>query len=171
MMRLETLMWLFPMAFMIHDFEEIIFFPSWLTKNIDNIRAKYPRIAKMVQSRLGNLSSASFALAVFEEFIVLVVLTFVCVEYDFYSFYATLVAAYLFHVLVHVIQSIALQRYIPAVGSAVLTAIYCVYTLYVLDSIGYLNWQYIWRALPIVIIAMVLNLFFAHWVSAKYGVL
>ena len=35
-MRMESIMWLFPIFFMIHDFEEIIFAKSWLEKNNDH---------------------------------------------------------------------------------------------------------------------------------------
>lgn len=169
-MHIESLMWLLPIAFIFHDFEEIIFLPLWLKKNKNYIIDKYPRIGKKIFPKFENISSASFAIAVFEEFIVLSGLTFLCVEYKYYSFFATLTIIYLIHVIGHVIQSLALKKYIPAVGTAILTGIYNVYALYILNLFGYLNWDFIWIAVPPIFLIMVLNLFFAHWLSNKCGI-
>ncbi|MBP2650993.1 MAG: hypothetical protein H6Q74_1818 [Firmicutes bacterium] len=166
-MHIESLMWLFPIAFMFHDFEEIIFLPAWIKNNATYLTSKYPRIGKKLVLNYKNKSSSAFALAVFEEFIILVILTLICVELKYYSFFAALALAYLTHVIVHVIQFIALKKYIPAVGSAVLTGIYNIYSLYTLDYLGFLNWEYIGILTPPVIIVMGLNLFFALWLADK----
>jgi len=170
MIHIDSLMWLLPITFMFHDFEEIIFLPLWLKKNKDYIINKYPRIGKRIFSRFERISSASFAIAVFEEFIILSGLTFLCVEYNYYSFFTVLTIVYLIHVIGHVVQSLALKKYIPAVGTAILTGIYNVYTIYILNVLDYLNWKFILVTVPPVFLIMVINIFFAHWLSDKCAV-
>lgn len=167
-MHIESLMWLFPISFMIHDFEEIIFFSLWLKKNRENIYEKFPLMANRFLPKIESLSTASFALAVFEEFVLLSVLTFICVEYSWYSFFAALTIGYLFHVIVHIVQFIALGKYIPAVGTGVVTGILNIYILYHLDSLGLLNWQIIWWLSPVVIFVIGVNIFFCHYLAQEF---
>ncbi|MBP2653457.1 MAG: hypothetical protein H6Q73_1026 [Firmicutes bacterium] len=170
-MSIESLMWLFPIVFMVHEFEEIIFLPLWIKDNASYITNKYPILSKKIGTKLMNISTESFALAVLEEFLILSILTYLCVEYKYYSFFAVLIVTYFFHVLVHIVQSIALKKYIPAVGSGVITGIYNIYSLYTLNFLGYLDWEYIGEMTLPVIIVMVLNLVFIHWLTDKFRVL
>jgi hypothetical protein len=45
-MKPEIIIWLFPIIFMIHEFEEIIFMRWWLGKNKESILTKYPKLGK-----------------------------------------------------------------------------------------------------------------------------
>lgn len=38
-----TPIWLFPIAFMLHDFEEIIWFEPWFQENYSKIKYRIPR--------------------------------------------------------------------------------------------------------------------------------
>jgi hypothetical protein len=40
-MNIQTLMMMFPVVFMFHDFEELCFLESWIRKNADSIRNKF----------------------------------------------------------------------------------------------------------------------------------
>jgi len=51
----STIIWLLPIVFMIHDFEEIIFFKSWMNKNKDYLIEKFPKISKHFLPRFVNL--------------------------------------------------------------------------------------------------------------------
>jgi hypothetical protein len=161
-------MWLLPINFMVHDFEEIIFINSWIKKNKAYIYEKFPQVAKRFFPKIENLSTASFSLAVLEEFILLSVLTLICVEYSQYSFFAVITIGYLFHVIVHLVQLIALQRYIPGAGTGIITGVFSVYTLYYLNCLGLLNWIYIWWLSPIVIFIIVVNLYFCHYLARRF---
>jgi len=56
----STLVWLLPIVFMIHDFEEIIFFKPWIHKNRDYLAKKYPKIASLFLRHLGRLSTSAY---------------------------------------------------------------------------------------------------------------
>jgi hypothetical protein len=40
--KLETLMWLLPIVFMFHDFEEIIMFKPWMNANYAALEKRLP---------------------------------------------------------------------------------------------------------------------------------
>jgi hypothetical protein len=57
---------LFPLIFMFHDFEEIIFMKSWLVKNSDYLQNRFPVFSKQIL-KLNGISTSAFALGVAEE--------------------------------------------------------------------------------------------------------
>lgn len=42
-----SVIWLLPIVFMIHDFEEIIFMEWWIKKEMITLEKKYPQILKV----------------------------------------------------------------------------------------------------------------------------
>ncbi|RYM02943.1 HXXEE domain-containing protein [Sporolactobacillus sp. THM7-7] len=54
--KIHVLIWLFPILFMFHDFEEIIFMKSWLIKNKYYLSQRFPRFTKKMLSHLEHLS-------------------------------------------------------------------------------------------------------------------
>jgi hypothetical protein len=81
----------FPIVFMIHEFEEIIFMRGWVDKNKEHILYKYPKLGKQVLGQFGALSTESFCLIVAEEFLIvsfIVVYSVFTGIYDFYTGYS-----------------------------------------------------------------------------------
>ena len=134
MNKYTTLIWLLPIVFMIHDFEEIIFFKSWIPKNSDYLTTKFPKISKRFLLRFGNLSTPAFALAVAEEFILLSLITLCSVLLDNYSVWLAAFMGFFVHLLAHLVQWIVLKRYIPAICTTFLALFYCSYSLYEIIS-------------------------------------
>jgi hypothetical protein len=161
-------MWLFPVFFMLHEFEEIIFLPGWLKQNIDEMAGKYPRPLGRLRPHFEAMSSAGFALAVAEEFIILSVLTFISVEYAFHSLFAALLLAYLLHVIIHCIQSLAIRRYVPAVATGILSGFYAVYALHRLNVFSSPDLVFIITITPAILALMTANLLIMHRVMARF---
>ena len=57
---------LLPVAFSLHDFEEILFQHSWVLKNQNRIVKKFP-FAKNILEHLAKLDTKKFAVIAFEE--------------------------------------------------------------------------------------------------------
>jgi hypothetical protein len=167
-MKTETLMWLFPAVFMLHEFEEIIFIKPWVMKNGAFLRARFPRAASRVLPRLEGLSTSSFALAVAEEFTVLSVATFISVEYGLYSFFTGVVIAYAVHLAMHLVQFLFVGRYIPAVVTSILTGVYCAYAVYFLfnSRLARPGGAVLWAAVSLAFIAI--NLAFCHYIASLF---
>jgi len=75
-----TLIWLFPISFLIHDFEEIIFVDSWFKKYYAKFLPRVPNRMKSTFQDLARTTSARFSIPVFFQFIMYVVASFIAVE-------------------------------------------------------------------------------------------
>jgi len=133
-MKTETIMWLFPIVFMIHDFEELIMFKPWVKKNAPFMKKKFPRLAARMLPHMEGLSTSSFAFAVLGMFLIVSTVTFVSVQWDLYVLWAGAVIGYFVHLLAHIAQFVAVRRYVPVVITSVVTAPYCLWALVEVDA-------------------------------------
>jgi hypothetical protein len=133
-MKTETVMWLFPVIFMIHDFEEVIMFKPWVTKNAGFIKKRFPRLAARMLPHMEDLSTSSFALGVAGMFLMVSAVTLISVELDLYCLWAAAVIGYFIHLIVHVGQFLVVRRYVPVVITSIITAPYCVWALSVVNG-------------------------------------
>lgn len=124
-------MWLFLAAFMIHDFEEIIFVESWMKRNYERISSIVPKFYRSQLKGMSDITSAQFAVAVFIEFILFVPITYVAVERQSYVLFVGFNALLLVHVFTHVAQSLFVRSYTPGVVTAVIVILpYSLYLFY-----------------------------------------
>lgn len=68
--HIVLLICLFPVVFMLHDFEEIIMQQRWMERNADELSRRFPVLRKQIM-QLRELSTTGFAIAVAEEFIII----------------------------------------------------------------------------------------------------
>ncbi len=128
--KIETLLWLLPVVFMIHEFEEIIMMKPWLNKNWEKLENKFPKKVVEKMDVYRQLSVSAFSLVVAEEFILLAVFTFIAVEFEFYDFWAGLVIGFLIHLLVHVVQFLVFRKYVPFILTSIPAGIFCFIALH-----------------------------------------
>jgi hypothetical protein len=118
---------LLPAVFMLHDFEEIICFRSWIAKNETYLKVKFPKLFHRM-SPVFNLSATAFAIAVAEEFILLNIITFGSLYFNSYYLWMAAFMAFSIHLIIHFIQWMTLRRYIPAIVTTLLCLPYCACT-------------------------------------------
>jgi hypothetical protein len=128
-MKTEMLMWLFPVVFMIHEFEEILFVRWWFDRNREKLPRRFPRLSKRILPRLESISTATFAFVVAEEFILVSLVTFGAYWFSNYSLFIGMVIAYGIHLAVHILQFIIYRGYIPSVVTSAVTGVYTVYVV------------------------------------------
>ena len=164
----STIIWLLPIVFMIHDFEEIIFFKQWINKNKDYLTEKFPKISKRFLPRFNSLSTSAFAVAVAEEFVLLSLITLGSVLIGNYVIWLAAFMGFFVHLLMHLGQWIILKRYIPAIGTTFFALIYCTYTLYVIiaNNIFRISEIVLWTIIGLVL--LVSNLIFAHKLAEMF---
>jgi hypothetical protein len=169
--KIETLMWLLPIVFMFHDFEEIIMFKPWLGTNRAKLEKRFPNWAARVLSGHDKISTSSFALAVAEEFLILSVLTLIAVEFELYSFWAGMMLGFFIHLLAHVGQFVIYRGYVPVILTSLPSAIYCLVALHDLNFHQPLDWNQValWTLACTVIIST--NLVLALGMAVKFEVL
>lgn len=123
----HTLIWLFPFAFMFHDFEEIILFEPWLRKNAGTLKSRIQnRVPAFVIQQIETIlakSTAEFAFPVTLIFGLTGIASFLAVEYASYDFLLLASGAFFLHGFMHLGQAIVLRRYVPAIISSALIVI------------------------------------------------
>jgi hypothetical protein len=167
-MKTETIMWLFPIIFMIHDFEEVVMFKPWVTKNAGFIKERFPRLAARMLPHMEGLSTSSFALGVAGMFLIVSAVTLISVELDLYCLWAAAVIGCFIHLVIHVAQFLVVRRYVPVVITSLVTAPYCIWALVVvngrhpLPAVSTLVWSV---AAFVVIVGAVV---FMHGLAARF---
>ncbi|MGM9843245.1 MAG: HXXEE domain-containing protein [Muribaculaceae bacterium] len=153
-----------PLAFILHDGEEVLMFRHWMTAHKDSMTEKFPKL-KPIITHLSSLTTAAFAIAALEELIILAIATYyvvICGDYSLYL-WSALFIAFSFHLLIHICQAIVVRGYVPGLITSLLLIPYAFLVLY-----------FIWHSMDPVIIALcgaagiafiAANLAFAHWIG------
>ncbi len=129
-MPTDTLIWLFLIIFMLHDFEEIIMMAPWLRKNAAELTQRFPRFAPRMLALTGGLSTPAFALAVMVLFAAIAALTVVVVELRLYALWSGMVLVFSIHFVMHILQWAIMRRYVPVIVTSLLSVPYWVYALW-----------------------------------------
>ena len=135
---MKEYIWLFPIIFIFHDMEEIIGFKFFLNQNETELNKRFPFILK----RYKDFSTEGFALAVYEELILCILISTLAYFFDLNYLWYLWLGAFLgcdLHFFVHLIQVSIYRRYIPASITSLIclpinTLIICKCLLYVEDS-------------------------------------
>ena len=157
----------FPLAFLIHDLEEILVQHKWVSAHKEDMLRRFPRLQPMIHN-LSSLSSKAFAIAVLEELVLLILATAYYLADGPYALeiWAALFVAFSVHLVVHVGQGIIIRGYVPGLITSILLLPYSCYgiscicqnmdfgKLILLGLIGF--------------VAIAINLWFAHWLGKKF---
>ena len=141
-MDLHSFFLLFPSIFMLHELEEILLFPRFMERN--------PQLQRRLLS--GAFTPFRINAIIYQEFILLLIVLGLSMYFESFDIYITVIIAYIYHVIGHVIQSIFLQQYIPGVFSGIVTAGYCTYQIYDVVSANYMLLGYSFVTLFIIFV-------------------
>ena len=154
---MENLLWLFPVIFMLHEMEEIIGFGPWLDKN-QAIINKYPRIAASYE----HFSPSGFAMAVLEEYLLVIIITGASLYFANYLVWLGAFIAFSLHLLIHLIQSILIRKYIPALASSLVLLPPSILIIKRATAMTSYSLTSLLISTFLCVILMVVNLAFAH---------
>ncbi len=124
-------------------------------------------MAGRVLPGLEGLSTAGFALAVAEEFVVICLVTYGSIIWDNYYLWLAIFMAFSVHLFVHVGQWIVWGRYLPVIVTSLISLPYCVYGFLEILESGLFSFAEIvlWTVIGVAFAAA--NLVFAHWLGGK----
>ena len=165
MNELELIVSLFPIVFMLHEFEEIIGFKPWVVKDGLWIAKKFPKAAKQI-TLYERLSVPAFALAVLEEFVLVGLVTVLALTLQWYSAWIAVFMGFSLHILMHIGQWIVVGKYIPIAVTSLLSLPYIVwgiYKIYSQYSISMIVFCFI-----IGTIVLIVNLRFVHQLALQF---
>lgn len=155
-----------PLAFLLHDAEEVAVQHRWMENDSGALRERFPRLRPLLD-HLQRLNTKAFALAALEEFIVLLCAT-ACVLADVpfaLELWAALFLAFSLHVLLHLGQALAVRGYVPGLVTSILLSPFAAYGIFCISLVMSPLKMF---ALAVAGAAFVaLNLLFAHWLGLK----
>lgn len=162
-------MMLFPLVFMLHEYEEIIMFKRWLKDNRNELKKRFPRFEQLLASRqVFDYSTATFAIGTAHEFILVALISICSVWLEGYHWWFAAFIGYFIHLLVHLAQWFMYQKYIPAIITTLLTLPYCVYAFIVFSNSSLLSKFQMLSWGVIGVILMVLSLQSAFFFMGRY---
>ena len=155
-----------PLAFLLHDAEEVAVQHRWMENHSGALRERFPRLRPLLD-RLQRLNTKAFALAALEEFIVLLCAT-ACVLADVsfaLELWAALFLAFSLHLLLHFGRAVAVRGYVPGLVTSILLSPFAAYGIFCISLVMSPLKMF---ALAVAGAAFVaLNLRFAHWLGLK----
>lgn len=122
----SSLYWLFPILFMTHEIEEIIFLSRFVE------RLKWNNSNKVIE-KIPSISSFQFTIIVIEQLILIILLSFYCYMSNNISLYIALIIVYIVHILIHYIQAIVIKKIIPGFYMGTLSSIVLAYLLITIE--------------------------------------
>lgn len=122
----SSLYWLFPILFMTHEIEEIIFLPRFVE------RLKWNNCNKVIE-KIPSITSFQFTIIVIEQLILIILLSFYCYMNNNISLYIALIIVYIVHILIHYIQAIVIKKIIPGFYMGTLSSIVLAYLLITIE--------------------------------------
>ncbi|MGN0213838.1 MAG: HXXEE domain-containing protein [Muribaculaceae bacterium] len=156
----------FPVAFVLHDAEEVAVQHRWMLAHKQELTSKFPKMRSIID-HLSAIGSRAFALAATEELVVLLLATcYVLVGGTCcMQIWSALFVSFAVHLLVHVGQSVAVRGYVPGLVTSVLLLPYAAYGVWsvwlAMSAFEFTAWSIAGVAF------MVANLRFAHWWGMK----
>jgi Protein of unknown function with HXXEE motif len=117
---LATAIWLFPVAYMLHDLEEIVVWEAWMTKNSGALLARLPQMMARRIRPVIQTGTPQISLAIFFLFVLIVASSAAAFWGGIFQplvFFGTL---FFVHGVGHVAQTLVLKKYTPGVITAVL---------------------------------------------------
>ena len=142
---------LFPALFMLHELEEIVWMPSFVKK----ISIQYPN-----NRILSYYTPFAFNAIVLEQFLILMTSLYLSYQFNNYSIYASIIIAYIYHVLGHLIQTVVIRKYVPGLLTGILTSWFSLYYLnpnIPIELFGYSLFTLLVIVLNLVVSFMILN--------------
>lgn len=111
----------FPIAFIVHEAEEIGTFRRWLSSKGEGVKARLPKSAAVID-RLSSLDKAAFSVAALEELLLIILITLYLLSDLPYAseIWYTVFLAFALHLFIHIAQAIIVRGYVPGLVSAII---------------------------------------------------
>lgn len=135
--QLVSLLWLFPVTFLFHDFEELLTVENWAVRHRDRLDSTLPDFFKKMLGSSLRINTLHFAKDMFAVYTIVVVATGLAVFFQVYLLFLAALHLYFLHVFTHVGQALYLKSYTPGIITAVFPVLpYSLYAYYRLLSEG-----------------------------------
>lgn len=162
MSDMSSIVWIFPIIFMIHELEEMLCINVWLCKN-KGIVCRYSLLKKFEE----DYSHVGFVISVIEEYIIIVAIVIFSLISDTYLIWTGSIIAFSIHLAFHIAQAVFIRKYVPAlVTSLILMPVSFIVIWKSLSILKYSVGQVVTASIFMCLV-MVGNLVVLHYVMGK----
>lgn len=155
-MTLTQFYFLFPALFMLHELEEIIWMPSFVKK----LSAQFPDIRF-----LSYYTPFAFNAIVMEQLLLLLITLYLSYQFNNYTIYATIVIAYIYHVVGHLIQTFVIRKYVPGLLTGIFTSLFSITFLKIESSVKLYGYSFL--TLLVIVLNLVVSFMILNKISHK----
>ena len=129
MLDIHIIIWLFPIIFMFHDFEEIIFIKPWYTKNRERVQVRFPKLSSKLLPHIDSLTTSSLSLGIAGMFMLIGVITVTAYITGWYYLWFGVFIVFALHLFFHCLPSLVIWSYVPAAVTSVICLPICCYII------------------------------------------
>ncbi|GAA4711731.1 HXXEE domain-containing protein [Brevibacillus fulvus] len=173
MLDIQTLIWLFPIVFIVHDLEEIVTVEKWIKRNRANLYEKLPRKWAERMIRQFSLTTAQFAVSVLVIFLLISCSALMASQYvnhapvsDIYLFLVCQLVFFV-HAFVHIGQALFFRSFTPGVITSIVIILpYSTALFQELFARQMITWETIAISIPFAFLFFPFVLF-AHWLGKR----
>lgn len=155
-----------PIAYILHDVEELLTRRRWEKKHYNDFVAKCPKFTSLF-SAIKDLNQVKYTVVILEQLLFLVIAVIMAVYADPMPMCALFWGFAIHTVLQHIFSSIVFRAYFPGLISSVLLLPYFAYGISIL-----LNMYSVFENIVMAICGLgviVLNLALMYWLMKKFG--
>lgn len=160
-LHIISVLWLFPIVFMFHDFEELLTIENWMTHNKEKVFAAVPKFMHKYMHSSFQMTTIQYATDIFWLFLIITTATILAVFFSFYYLFLMFLTILFAHVFTHMGHALYLRKYTPGVITAILLVLpYTSYAFYrLLNDQVVSSSELIWSATGTLLILPFLVLF------------
>lgn len=107
----------------------------------------------------------AFNAIVMEQLLLLLITLYLSYQFNNYTIYTTIVIAYIYHVVGHLIQTIVIRKYVPGLLTGIFTSLFSLY--YLINNAPINLYWYSFITLILIIVNLVLSFMVLHKKSLK----
>lgn len=157
MNSINFFLWLLPVLFMVHEFEEIFMTEAWYQRNKEKINAIWPQKKPLGLDYAGNHITQCIGIGIFCEYLLVIAICLLCAIFqNYYAWYGFFIA-FALHPLLHLFVCLKFKGYLPGIVTMAIVFIPSVWVLYQANTI--LHYGVIEIVLSTVILYVIEGLF------------
>jgi hypothetical protein len=168
---LPAVLLLFPVVFIVNDFEEILSVEKWTKQNKEKVFALLPKKLHRFFWSSFHINTLEFAKDVFWIFLAVTAAALIAVLFQWYGFFLIFLAIFFFHVFTHFGQSVLFKGYAPGVWTSLFLVLpYSLYAYYRLLHERAVQWEDLfWSFIGMTAAACALILFLIRGRDRRMG--
>ncbi len=136
MNTMNFMVWILPVIFMLHDFEEIIMAEVWGRHYKGRIAEVWPEWKPFGLKYIHNCQTPSFAIGVAAEFLLSSLISFFSTVFQgYFIWYGAFLGLILHFILIHILLCVRFKGYVPGIITSAVFLVPSIWTLYEADKI------------------------------------